>query len=156
MHDTRFTGKDPDEAGEAVALDPYLYGMTGPFVSIINDYLENELNVKIKAPYIVFSIESNQGWKRIGDGNGAFAGFLNTTDYLAQAAATNKDFRVFAASGLHDMTTTYFGTQYVFEHSGIDRDRVILKTYSGGHMMYLNPASLQQLSADIGAFMKAK
>jgi carboxypeptidase C (cathepsin A) len=72
------------------------------------------------------------------------------------AAATNRDFRIFVASGLHDLTTAYYGTQYVFDHSGISKEQVTLKNYAGGHMMYLYLPSLQELSSDIGTFMKAK
>src|SRR5262249_26466722 len=119
-----------------------------------NNYLSSELNVKMPGAYNVFSIEATQGWKRAADATGAFAGFLNTTGYLQQAAATNKDFRVFVSSGLHDLTTAYYGTAYVFNHSGIDKDRLTIKTYYGGHMMYLHIPSLKQMSEDIGAFMK--
>lgn len=156
VHDTRFTGKDPDEAGEGVQFDPFIFGVAGPFVAAINNYLDTELDVKMPRPYTVFSVEASQGWKRAGDGNNAFAGFLITTDNLAQAAATNKDFHVFVASGLHDLTTAFYGTEYVFAHSGIGKDQLTLKNYYGGHMMYMYPASLQQLNEDLGIFMKAR
>lgn len=154
IHDTRFLGKDPDDAGEGVQYDPFLYGIAGPFVATINSYLTADLNVKMDKPYKPFSLDANQSWKRAGDSNNAFSGYLYTASYLTQAALTNKDFRVFVASGLHDLTTTFFGTEYIFDHSGIDNDRITLKNYFGGHMMYLYNPSLQQLSADIGAFIK--
>ncbi|MEW6363285.1 MAG: peptidase S10 [Acidobacteriota bacterium] len=153
-HDTRYTGKDPDDVGERVEDDPFLLGIGGPFVAMINNYLATELEVKITEPYKVFSMEAAQGWKRAGDSSHAFAGFLNTTPYLAEAAATNKDFRIFVASGIHDLTTAYYGTQYVLDHSGISKSQVTLKNYFGGHMMYLHLPTLQQMSMDIGAFMK--
>jgi carboxypeptidase C (cathepsin A) len=153
VHDTRFLGKDQDEAGEAVALDPFLYGITGPFVSAINDYLSNELNVKMDDPYKTFSLESNQGWKRPGNNNSVFDGYLYTGSFLADAAGSNKDFRVFVASGLHDLTTTFYGSEYIFNHTGIDKSRITLKNYFGGHMMYLYGPSLEQLVTDIGKFI---
>jgi carboxypeptidase C (cathepsin A) len=156
VYDTRYTGKDPDEAGEQVQNDPFLFGIAGPFVAAINNYLSTELNVKIEQPYVVFSDEAAMGWKRAGEGSSVFAGFLNTTPYLAQAAATNADFHVFVATGLYDLTTAFYGTEYVFDHSGIGKERLTLKTYAGGHMMYTVLPSLQQLSSDIGAFMKTK
>jgi carboxypeptidase C (cathepsin A) len=156
IYDTRYTGKDADEAGEQVENDPFFFGIAGPFVAAINNYLGAELNVKVEQPYVVFSEEAARGWKRAGDGNSVFAGYLNTTPYLAQAAATNKDFRVFVASGLYDLTTAYFGTQYVFDQSGISKGQLTLKTYAGGHMMYTYLPSLRQLSSDIGAFMNTK
>jgi len=100
IYDTRYTGKDFDEAGEQVENDPFFFGIPGPFVATLNNYLSAELNVKIEQPYAVFSDEAAMGWKRAGSGNSVFAGFLNTAPYLAQAAATNKDFGIFVASGL--------------------------------------------------------
>lgn len=156
VYDTRYTGKDSDEAGEQVQYDPFVFGIAGPFVAALNNYLSTELNVKIEQPYVVFSAEAAMGWKRAGDGNHVFAGFLNASPYLAQAAVANKDFHVFVASGLYDLTTAYYGTQYIFDQSGISKERLTLKTYAGGHMMYTYLPSLKQLTLDIGAFMNPK
>ncbi len=156
IYDTRYTGKDFDEAGETVQLDPFAMGIAGPFVAAMNSYLGAELNVKMERPYVVFSSAAARGWKRAGDTNSVFAGFLNTMPYLTMAAATNRDFRVFVGSGLYDLTTAYYGTQYVFDQSGIAKDRLTLKVYPGGHMMYTVPSSLRVLAADIGAFMKPR
>lgn len=156
IYDTRYTGKDPDEAGEQVQFDPFVFGIAGPFVAALNNYLSAELNVKMDRSYVVFSNKAAMAWKRASDGNFVFAGFLNTMPYLAQAAATNMDFRVFVASGLYDLTTAYYGTRYIFDQSGIGKARLTLRTYAGGHMMYTVLPSLQQLSSDIGAFMKPR
>lgn len=156
IYDTRYTGKDPDEAGEQVQFDPFIFGIAGPFVASLNSYLTDELNVKMDRPYVVFSAEAAIGWKRAGNRNSVFAGFLNTMPYLKQAAETNRDFRIFVASGLYDLTTAYYGTRYIFDQSGISKERLTLKTYPGGHMMYTVLPSLQQLSSDIGAFMKQR
>lgn len=156
IHDTRYVGKDPDEAGEGVLYDPFMFGTTAPFVMTINNYLTADLDVKMDEPYTVFSMEANQGWKRAGDEANAFAGYLNTTANLAQAAATNKDFRVFVASGIYDLATPFFATEYAFHHSGIPKDRILMKNYEGGHMMYLYGPSREKLSEDIAGFITAK
>jgi carboxypeptidase C (cathepsin A) len=104
--------------------------------------------------YEVFAERAGGAWKRPADQQGSFSGFLDTTAYLAQAAATNRDFRIFAATGYHDLTTTFFGVEHTFNHSGIPRDRLTLKNYFGGHMMYLYEPSLAALSADIRAFIR--
>ncbi len=153
VHDTRFLGKDEDDAGETVALDPFLFGIAGPFVSAMNNYLSTDLGVKIEEPYKTFSIEAAQSWKRAGDSNGVFDGFLHNGSNLSAAASTNKDFRLFVASGLHDLTTTFYGSEYIFNHTGIDKSRITLKNYYGGHMMYLYGPSLEQLVNDIGKFI---
>ncbi|MEP7010347.1 MAG: peptidase S10 [Acidobacteriota bacterium] len=154
VHDTRFRGKDPDEAGELVAWDPFMYGIASPFVTAINGYLTDDLKVEMGERYEVFSTQANGAWKRPADQQRAFSGFLYTTDYLAQAAATNRDFRIFVAGGYYDLTTTFYGVEHTFNHSGIPKDRITLKNYEGGHMMYLREASLAALSADIRAFIR--
>lgn len=154
VHDTRFRGKDPDEAGEFVAWDPFLYGISGPFVSAINGYLTDDLKVDMGASYEVFQERAGGAWKRPASDQNVFSGFLDTTRYLSQAVATNRDFRIFVAGGYYDLTTTFFGVEQTFNHSGIPKDRITLKTYEGGHMMYLREASLAALSADIRAFIR--
>jgi len=154
VHDTRFRGKDPDEAGESVAWDPFLFSIASPFVTTINSYLTDELKVDMGERYEVFAERAGGLWKRPADQERAFSGFLDTTAYLAQAAAANRDFRIFAATGLYDLTTTFYGVEHTFNHSGIPRDRITLKNYVGGHMMYLHEASLAALSADIRAFIR--
>jgi carboxypeptidase C (cathepsin A) len=154
-HDTRVRGRDPDEAGESVAWDPFLFAIPGPFVTAINGYLTDELKVDMGESYDVFAEEAGGAWKRAQGQEHAFAGFLHATSPLAQAAAVNRDFRVFAASGYHDLTTTFHGVEYTFDHSGIPKDRITLRNYHGGHMMYLYRPSREALAADVRAFIRA-
>jgi carboxypeptidase C (cathepsin A) len=44
----------------------------------------------------------------------------------------------------------------MLEHSGIDTKRMTIKTYDGGHMMYLYRPSQDALSNDIVAFIEGK
>lgn len=156
-HDTRFQGRDPDEAGEFVAWDPFLTSVAGPFVTGVNAYLTDELEVSgMEGDYEVFAAGAGGAWKRGRDQNHVFSGFLYTVPYVAQSAATNEDFRVFAASGYHDLTTTFFGVEHTFDHSGIDKARITLRNYFGGHMMYLHEPSLAALARDVRAFITAR
>jgi carboxypeptidase C (cathepsin A) len=156
IHDTRFRGKDPDEVGESVAWDPFLFGIASPFVTAINSYLTDDLKVDMGESYEVFAEQAGGLWKRPASDRFSFSGFLNTTSPLAQAAATNQDFRIFAANGYHDLTTTFYGVEHTFDHAGIDRDRITLRNYFGGHMMYLHEPSLAALSADIRTFIRQR
>ena len=155
IHDTRFRGRDPDDVGETVIWDPFLTSIPGPFTSGINSYMARELEVSgMEGGYEVF-VPVGDTWKRGRNDQFVFSGFVYTTPYVAQAAATNKDFRVFVASGYFDLTTTFFGVEHTFDHSGIDKDRITLRNYFGGHMMYLYEPSLEALSGDVRAFITA-
>ncbi|HZM69180.1 MAG TPA: hypothetical protein VFB95_02300 [Candidatus Cryosericum sp.] len=154
-HDTRFVGKDPDDAGEAVEIDPFIRSISGPFVTAMNSYLTDELGVEMDRPYEVFQMAANRAWKR-PEGESWVDGYLYTLPFLAQAAAVNSGFRVFVASGYHDLTTTFFGAEHQIQSSGIDPKRVTNRNYEGGHMMYLDAASRARLSADVAAFIQGR
>ena len=54
------------------------------------------------------------------------------------------------------MATSYFATEYMLRHSGIDPARVEIENYDGGHMMYLYQPSLEKLSNDIVRFIEKR
>ena len=104
--------------------------------------------------FIASNSEANQNWKRPSEGTHAFAGFVDVTGEMAQGTKDNEDLRIFSASGYHDLTTSYFATTYMLQHSGINPDRVVIRNYEGGHMMYLYQPSLVSLSNDIVSFIQ--
>jgi len=152
VHDARFEGKDPDEAGAEVEWDPFLLSIAGPFVTAMNTYLGDDLAADFGRPYTLFNLQVAAGWKRPSQARWG-AGPVDYTEALTIAAATNPDFHIFVASGEYDLATTFFGTEYSFDHSGIAKDRITLRNYPSGHMIYLNLPSLAAMSADIQAMI---
>jgi len=153
--DTRYTGTEPDNAGEYPSDDPSSYAIDGAFVATMNDYLTRELSVEMDREYTIMNLEANRKWKPLGPRHPLVSGFLNVMPFLTDGTITNKDLRVFVACGYYDLATVYFGSQYMFNHSSIDPDRLTLKNYEGGHMMYLYQPSFERLSGDLKAFVKA-
>jgi carboxypeptidase C (cathepsin A) len=156
VHDARVAGEDPDDVGDEVVWDPLMQSLAGPFVAAVNAYLADDLEARFDERYKVFSIRAVASWKRGKAYQRLWSGWVYTTPWLAEAAAANPDFRIFVASGYHDLTTTFFGVEHTFDHSGIDRDRITVNNYDGGHMMYLRDASLEALSGDIREFIEKR
>ncbi len=153
--DGRYTQDELDDVGDFPDGDPFS-AKTGPiYVSTFQRYLKNDLEVDWVKRYIGSSGEANQSWKRPANGRGAFAGYVDVTGQMAQGTKDNESLRIFSAGGYHDLTTSYFATEYMLEHSGIDPDRITVKNYEGGHMMYLYQPALEALSDDIVAFIEA-
>ena len=148
QHDGRYLGRDPNEAGERVEWDPFLLSIAGPFAAVINDYLAEQLGVTMDRRYDMFDLEIPQVWKRRQNERWT-GGFLNVVPYLAAAAAGDDDFQIFVGTGIHDLVTSFYGVEHTFDHSGIPKDRITLRNYFGGHMMYLHDPSLEAMSADI-------
>ena len=154
--DGRYEQDELDDAGEYPDGDPF-NAKTGPiYISLFQTYLHDELGVDTDKRYFPQNGEANQKWKRPARGRHAFAGFVDVTGALAQGTKDNEALRVFAAAGYDDLTTSYFATRYMLEHSGIDSDRLTIKDYHGGHMMYLYRPSSEAMSNDIVAFINAK
>jgi carboxypeptidase C (cathepsin A) len=153
--DSRCLGKDPDNAGEYVWNDPEASSIDGAFTTAINDYLGRGLKVDFEREYKTLAIEANMAWKRPATEKSLFSGFLNVTPQLAKGVADNKDLRIFVAAGIYDLITAFYSAEYMFNQSGIPKDRITLKNYEGGHMMYTNELSYKNLAADLRDFILA-
>lgn len=153
--DTRYTGTEPDDVGETPSGDPLSAGISGAYVATFNTYLRSELGVDTFRDYVVMSGAAGEGWKRAPDEFPAFGGYLDVTPDLARGMAQNPDLRVFIANGYYDIATTFFGAEYNVRRSTLARERVTLRNYPGGHMMYVHEPTLRALGADLKAFIGA-
>jgi carboxypeptidase C (cathepsin A) len=152
--DGRYKQDEVDNVAEFPDNDPF-EAKTGPiYLSTFQSYLKNDLGVDLVKRYIPTNQEANQKWKRPANGRGAFAGYVDVTGRLAQGTKDNEALRIFSAAGYEDLATTYFANRYMLQHSRIDPKRLEIKTYEGGHMMYLYRPSLESLSNDVVAFIR--
>ena len=153
--DGRYVQDELDDVAEYPDGDPFS-AKTGPiYISLFQTYLRNDLGVDMEnRRYLPQNGDANGKWKRPANRRGAFAGFVDVTGALAQGTKDNEALRIFSAAGYDDLTTSYFATRYMLEHSGIDSARMTIKDYHGGHMMYLYRPSLDALSDDIVAFIR--
>lgn len=153
--DSRYAQDELDDVGDFPDGDPFSAKTAPMYVSLFRSYLRGELDIDLTRRFYGSNGEANQSWKRPANGRGAFAGYVDVTGQLAQGTKDNEGLRIFSASGYHDLTTSYFATEYMLEHSGIDPDRMTIKNYHGGHMMYLYQPSLEAVSNDIVEFIEA-
>jgi len=154
--DGRYAQDELDDVAAFPDNDPF-DAKTGPIYQVsFQSYLRNDLKVDIDEKFVGTNGEANQSWKRPQGAENAFAGFVDTTGDLAQGTKDSGSLRVFAAAGREDLATSYFATEYMLHHSGIDPKQLTIKRYDGGHMMYLDRSSLEKLSNDVVGFIEKR
>jgi carboxypeptidase C (cathepsin A) len=149
--DARFTGRDRDDVGELYEADPSHTNLEGAYGAGINHHLRRTLGYDSPLPYeLILKLYLSWGWK---DFSGRYP---NVGDALRRALAANPHLRVLVASGVYDLATPYFATQYVLDHLGLrpeQRGAIRHLRYGGGHMMYIVPEELERLGAELRAFV---
>jgi carboxypeptidase C (cathepsin A) len=161
-YDTRFTGIDADDAGEAAEFDPSDTAIHGAYVAALHDWLEQGLGYVTELNYWPSGPGINQAWDwkhKPPGGNGAPGErkepVANTAADLALAMRENPHLKVYSLNGLYDMATPFFGTEYDLAHMWLDpslRGNVRFAYYPSGHMVYLNQDALKTLKADVAKF----
>jgi len=161
--DGRFLGLTSDPLQRGADYDPALAAI-GPFYTgVLQDYLHRDLKVGTERSY-----RTANAW--IGDhfdlrhqpvgsfygGSGPAQALVNAGDDLAQALVQEPKLRVLVLSGYFDLGSPFTAAEYMVSHLGVPKpaaDRVQIKYYKAGHMMYVQQASLQKLKRDLDQFV---
>jgi len=154
--DSRYTGRDYDNAGETPDADPSFYGIDAGYTAAINSWTRETLGYQTLREYQSIGSEPGRQWDwSLGSGWGRNA-YLNIAPLIGRALRQNSQLRVFNAQGWYDFATPFFGAEYSLKRTGIPQDRITWKYYDAGHMMYIRDEDRAKLSADIRAFIRAR
>ncbi|MBU5614016.1 S10 family peptidase [Geomonas azotofigens] len=151
LMDSRFNAENP-EPGRHLGFDATVATIRPPFTSAVNAYLREELGYQSDLEYFV-----------LGGGIGrwdweAKNGYADTGENLRNAMVKNPYLKVLIASGLFDLATPHFATDYTVAHLGLGEElqrNISVKRYRSGHMMYLASDSLAELKKDAADFISA-
>ena len=134
-----------DHAGDPV-LDPAAADFTAAFDS----YAPEVLGYRTDLPYRTLSREVSQhwDWEAASEGEGGLGLALSSLEAVLLA---HPQTRVMVANGRYDLVTPYLASRWLVDQLSIPPDvraGIRLKTYEGGHMMYMRPRSRAALAAD--------
>ena len=81
-----------------------------------------------------------------------------TNHYMAQqrSGANPRRLKLMVASGSYDLITPFFAMELALRNAGFPGSDLEIKTYSGGHMFYLDEKTGHQLAADIRSFVSSE
>jgi len=152
--DGRYARDDIDDTAERPESDGAMEAISAIYTAGLNHYLTTELNVVMDRPYRTSNrnIGRNWVWRPASASRSWEPRYVNVSRGLANAMRRNSDLRVLVANGYYDFATPFFDAEYTLARHGIVKERVIMKYYEAGHMMYIREADLIQLSADIREF----
>jgi carboxypeptidase C (cathepsin A) len=147
-YDGTVTGSDPyPAAATPQSGDPILAGLKAIFTTGFTAYVRDELQFKTDRLYELLSDDVAKHWEWRDGEDGERPG---ASDDLREGLALNPHLKVMIAHGLTDLQTPYMTSRYTIDHlpQALTRDRVTLKLYPGGHIMYLRPTSRAALHDD--------
>lgn len=152
--DSRYTGRDYDNAGETPDNDPSFYGIDAGYTAAINHFMRDEIGYKTEQDYVTIGYVGPWDW-RLEGGRDSNA-YLTVAPYLGRALRENSGMRIFVGQGWYDFATPFFAAEYALSRTGIPQDRVEYQYYDSGHMMYIRDEDRVKLSQDIRAFIRGR
>jgi len=151
--DSRFLGRDRDDAGEKPDDDPAMTNLIGAYAAGINRLLKDKLKFDSDAPYVVHApLWEKWAWKDFANK------YVNVGETLRRAMHANPHMRVYAACGYYDLGTPHGAADYTISHLGLregQRENVTVSYFEAGHMMYIHRPSLARMAKEIKAFVTA-
>lgn len=152
--DSRYTGRDLDDAGETFEFDPFFTVGSGWYVALLKDYLRRELGYESDDVFRSSAGGRIRPWdyhekdRTQGYGKNAYANYAET---LRRAMHVNPYLKVLVMSGYYDLATPYFASDYTIEHMMLApelRDNIWHEYYESGHMMYIRKADHEKFRRD--------
>ncbi|MEN0020588.1 MAG: peptidase S10, partial [Planctomycetota bacterium] len=139
--DSRFTGRDRDDAGEGYDYDASYAAIRAIYTASLNDYLRGELGYDSDMSYEILT-----GVWPWDYGQGGNNRFLNTGERLRAVMHQQPHMKVYVGSGYFDLATPHFAADYSLSHLMLAeelRDNIEVNYYEAGHMMYLRQSELE-------------
>ncbi len=117
------------------------------YAALTGDVLP-KLNVRLDRNYVNLAV-FYRNWNRE-------VKWGTTAQQLRNAMVQRPGMRVFFANGWYDLCTEFGHVYYTLDHAGLPKDRVYVKGYKSGHMIYIGEENVRELCADIRKFITGK
>ena len=152
--DSRYTGRDYDNAGETPDNDPSFYGIDAGYTAAINSHVRDNLKFASDRSYVTIGPVGPWDW-RLGGGRDNDV-YVNVAPYIGKALRENKGLRVFVGQGYYDFATPFYAAEYSLSRTGMPQDRIHYEYYASGHMMYVRDEDRVKLSRDVRDFIRSR
>lgn len=147
LYDYTLTIQDPypDGTNNEDSPEPVLSGFGKVYGSIFANYAAQDLGFNTSLTYNLLNMSLNEQWNYTDQGFSIVRGL----PVLRKLMALNPSMQVFIAHGYFDLVCPFSASQWIINQTHIGQDRITLKLYKGGHMLYTNPNSRKALNRDV-------
>ena len=158
--DSRYEGPTPDLLSEYSSYDPQSSSISPVFITDFMEYYHTDLNYPIDQTYNISAYGNKEfkwDWKR-GEQSAWSMGYPDVSNDLADVMAKDPYLNVLVLNGYFDLATPFFATEYTVDHLGNIlpglKDRIQMKYFNAGHMMYVHSESLPVFKSTISEFIQ--
>jgi carboxypeptidase C (cathepsin A) len=151
--DARFTGWEPDDAGDRNSYDPSIAAVDGAYAAALNAHVRGTLGYASDLPYEILTDRVHPWSYREFEGRE-----VTVVGTLGAAMRANPHLRVQVGCGYYDCATPYYAAQHTIAGLAIPdelRGNIEMRYYEAGHMTYVHEPSRLAQSADLAAFVTA-
>jgi carboxypeptidase C (cathepsin A) len=159
--DSRYEGPTPDLLSEYSSYDPQSTSISPVFITDFMDYYHTDLNYPIDQTYNISAYGNKEfkwDWKR-GEQSAWSMGYPDVSNDLADVMSKDPYLNVLVLNGYFDLATPFFATEYTVDHLGNIlpglKDRIQMKYFNAGHMMYVHSESLPVFKSTISEFIQS-
>jgi len=156
--DARYTTDDADDVAELPESDAANDAIGGAYAAALNHYMRSELGVQMARRYRISGgseLGSQWRWRTAPEGSSWEPSYVNVARTLGQAMRRNPELRVVVMNGYFDFATPFFDAEFTFARHGIVPERVAMRYFEAGHMMYLHGPSREAFLREVRAFLAA-
>ena len=157
-YDGRYNSPTYDLLEENAQAMPSYSAIVGAFTAAFNSYVRDDLKFGEGMNYKVLPNAPSRKWKWKSATNAGqgWPSSPNVEPDLISDLLDNAYLQVQVENGYFDLSTPFFGTEFTMDHLLLPKsaaDRIHFKYYDAGHMMYLRQSALEQLAANVRAFI---
>lgn len=153
-NDSRYTAPDAGGLQGDEPVDPSIEGILPAYTAGLNRHLRDNLGVDLPQSYTVMDSEAGANWDWSRPGS-PFTDF-SWAGVLSALMKANPGMRLFYGVGYYDPKTTVGATEYTVDRADYPLERVEIRRYHAGHMVYSDDESFRELVADVRSFVDAQ